>query len=136
MINGDPTTPIVIPLTDVYASQKGELSWQDKKLLLTCDPHQYHFSAAAQFQLAGISERSRRIEVALTVLSGRIAVGWYVRDAHEFAVKESAGRGKHIVDLIVPAGTRGGQLIFQNEAASASRVLIEAIAILPNRPAA
>lgn len=126
---------ISVPLFQLAACNGATFSAEGDDLLLLTSPRQHEFSAFGVFELPDIERISCRVEVALQVFSGELHVGWYEQDHQRWAASRTAKEGKHILQLIVPAGTSGGQFIIQNRTPDGpARVLLEKIFIFRDTP--
>jgi len=131
----DPLTGIAeIPLYEVGVLGKASIAVQGRTVELTTAPGRGEFAAFAVVALPGIEMISRRIEVRIRVFAGLLTVGWFLQQEKRWITRRDAPAGDNLLQIIVPGGTRGGELIFQNntEFGAPARALIEAITVYPS----
>jgi len=123
----------VIPLSEIKAVLKGRLTAKNGTIHLVTDPGLWAYSAVAAVALPGIEQRARTIRVRLKMRFGRIGMGWEMADGTGWTARSAVQtvRTPQEVKLVVPAGTIGGKLIFDNWTAGGkpAEVVIQNIAI-------
>src|SRR5579864_2017645 len=104
-----------IPLS-VIRPAGGTVTAQSGGAIIETPVRQWTYGAQAEFYLPGIEDRPRLVTVALQVESGILGVGWLKADQSGWVARHSIEATGCAVEvpLTIPAGTRGGKLVFDN----------------------
>jgi organic radical activating enzyme len=105
-----------VPLSRISPVGEGRLTPRPDALGLESDPRQWAYSAEAAVDLPGIEREQRTVRIELEVESGVLGVGWLRRDGSAWVTRASAARGPGTTELqlVIPARTEGGKLVFDN----------------------
>lgn len=118
----------ILPRDAVCLIQRGD------SMFLVTTPQRESKSAQLEFAIPGIETHSRVVKIRAEVSRGALGVGWFDEDEAESIVCRSIGQQSRVgdVELLIPAGTPGGKLIFYNhaEGKTSTRALIRSISIM------
>jgi Phytanoyl-CoA dioxygenase (PhyH) len=103
-----------LALSGIIPLGQGRINVRHDGVALVSDPRQWAYSAEATFDVPGIESERRTVRIELEVESGVLGIGWLIEDGSAWAARASATPGATAVDLVIPAQTRCGKLIFEN----------------------
>lgn len=129
-------SPSVLPIDSLRVEDGATISpsADGRGVSLVTAPVRWSHAAYLPFALPDIDRVSRVVEVAIEVLRGEIGVGWAIREEKRWVARRGVAKGIYFIRLIVPAGTVGGDLVFDNWTSYGSaHAVIEAISVLPKR---
>jgi MoaA/NifB/PqqE/SkfB family radical SAM enzyme len=111
-----PTGETERDVTNLIPIGEGRLSSEAGSVTLISAPHQWAYSAEAEFKIPGIENGSRIITIGLEVESGVLGIGWLRQDQSAWTSRTNAvaAPGEKKISLVVPAQTYGGKLVFEN----------------------
>jgi hypothetical protein len=123
-----------IALSRIAPINQGSVTIGADAVALVTDPRQWAFSAESAFDIPGIESETRIIRISLKVESGALGVGWLQENGSAWVARGSATASSTAteLDLIIPAHTGGGKLIFDNwtEAGEPARGIIRGLKII------
>lgn len=100
-------------------------------IALETPAQQWAYGAMVRFPLPGIDKAEQVVKVRLKVETGIMGLGWVNEDNSAWIIRTSAKPAPEFQDvsLVIPAGTEGGALIFDNwtEGGLPARALIQGI---------
>lgn len=100
-------------------------------IALETPSQQWAYGASAHFPLPGIDKAEQVVKVRLKVEAGIMGLGWVNEDNSAWITRTSAQPTPEFQDvsLVIPVGTKGGTLIFDNwtEGGLPARAVIQAI---------
>jgi len=125
---------IDVPLSRLEPLGDGSVITRKDAVILVTSSSQWAYSAEAEFELPAAEQKARMVEVRLRVQSGTIGVGWLRQDGSSWIERASCNSSRSTkLDLLIPAGTLGGKLVFDNwtEGGEPAVGVLEGIQIAP-----
>ena len=102
--------------------------------ILVTSPQQWSYGAELNFEIPGIASHQRRLSIQMDVENGVLGAGWLSDDGSHWITRGALGQGdaRRELTLVIPAGTRGGKLVFDNwtEGGMSARGIIRNIAVV------
>src|SRR5277367_86408 len=105
-----------VPLGTISAVNGCSLITEPDSVVLVTTAQRWAYAAQAKFEIPGIENCSRVIAVSLRVEAGVLGIGWLTANGRDWITQASAGpdEASTEVRLVIPVGTIGGLLVFDN----------------------
>jgi len=120
-----------VPIWQLKPMNTGVVWVKHGATALETPPQQWAYAASLRFSLPGIDKAEQVITVRLKVETGLMGIGWVSEDFSAWITRTSAKPTPEFQDvsLVIPAGTKGGALIFDNwtEGGLPARAVIQGI---------
>jgi hypothetical protein len=125
----------IISLSSITPCGRSTLTVRENGVVLVTECRQWAYSAEAVFDIPGIENQSRIVQISLEVERGVLGVGLLRDDRWLVRMYASEGPSGKELSLLVPAKTRGSKLVFDNwtEGDKPARAVIRSISVLPGR---
>ncbi len=104
-----------VPLTELRALDDGIVALRADVAVLVTPANQWAYAAEVAVPLPDIETEAQMIKVKVSVPSGVLGMGWLQHDETAWVTRTSVSSPTaKESELIIPAGTRGGKLVFDN----------------------
>jgi organic radical activating enzyme len=125
---------IAVALSSIQPLNGGTIAAEGESTRLVTTDERYQYAAQVELDLPGIEDQSRKLRLRVRVLSGVLGAGWLRQDGLDWDARGSAAPATDSceIGLVVPVGTSGGRLVFDNwtEGGSPCVANIESIEIV------
>lgn len=122
---------LAVPIWKLKPINNGVVWVQHGAIALETPSQQWAYGALLRFPLPGIEKAEQVVKVRLKVKTGIMGLGWVNEDNTAWITRTSARPTPEFQDvsLVIPAGTKGGALIFDNwtEGGLPARAVIQGI---------
>jgi hypothetical protein len=129
--------PIMVPFDQIRSAADTATvarALNGRGVRVVTPPTKWQFAAYMFVRLPEIETKSRVIEIAVDVSKGELGVGWFFPETKEWISRQGIKVGSQFVRVIIPAGTKGGHLVFDNwNTTGPSEATIEMVTVLPTR---
>jgi len=122
---------LAVPIWKLEPLNNGVIWAKHGAIALETPSQQWAYAASLRFSLTGIDKAEQVITVRLKVETGLMGIGWVSEDFSAWITRTSAKPTPEFQDvsLVIPAGAKGGALIFDNwtEGGLPARAVIQGI---------